>query len=269
MVERRKMIASVERMDCSSCVICVIRIAKALHTIPLVTQPKINSFTGEVTLMYDVGSILPDEVTQHVIGLAGFTCKFEQELWEEDLMKTLWIYVPIKWDDSELPNGVAIRSRKLTKDKGSSLLEVQYDSAVIQPQDVVADPSLGMENLSPWSMSEDPAQPPRTFGISFCEQPSPLSRRFRSLCCHGHLFQNVQPSMVPFPSFSQHSFRCTSCGLYTNHLSALSSYNMSSIWICLWPEVLPSPTPTPSSRSPSSRRGSPSTAASSRPLPSL
>jgi len=125
---------TVEGMDCPS---CVIRITKALRTIPLVTQPKINSFAGEVTLMYDVGAIHPDEVAQHVTGLTGFTCKFEQELREEDMTKTLWVSVPIKWDDCELPNGVAIRSRKLTKEKGD-ILEVQYDSTVIQPRDVVA-----------------------------------------------------------------------------------------------------------------------------------
>ena len=125
---------SVEGMDCPS---CAIRVTKALRTIPSVTQPKVNSFAGEATLMYDIGTILPDEIAQRVTGLTGFTCKFEQELREEDLMKTLWVSVPIKWDDNELPNGVAIKSRKLTKNKGN-LLEVQYDSTVIQPRDVVA-----------------------------------------------------------------------------------------------------------------------------------
>jgi len=45
--------------------------------------------------------------------------------------------------------------------------------------------------------------------------------------------------------------------LYTDHLSALSSYNVSSIWTSLWPEVLPSPISTPSFRSASSRWGKP------------
>ena len=125
---------SVEGMDCPS---CAIRVTKALRTIPSVTQPKVNSFAGEATLMYDIGTILPDDIAQRVTGLTGFTCKFEQELREEDLMKNLWVSIPIKWDDSELPNGVTIRSRKLTKNKGN-LLEVQYDSTVIQPRDVVA-----------------------------------------------------------------------------------------------------------------------------------
>jgi len=125
---------SVEGMDCPS---CAIRVTKALNTIPSVTQPKVNSFAGEATLMYDIGTVLPDEIARRVTGLTGFTCKFEQELREEDLMKNLWVSIPIKWDDNELPNGVAIKSRKLTKNKGN-LLEVQYDSTVIQPRDVVA-----------------------------------------------------------------------------------------------------------------------------------
>ena len=125
---------SVEGMDCPS---CAIRVTKALNTIPSVTQPKVNSFVGEATLMYDIGTVLPDEIARRVTGLTGFTCKFEQELREEDLMKNLWVSIPIKWDDNELPNGVAIKSRKLTKNKGN-LLEVQYDSTVIQPRDVVA-----------------------------------------------------------------------------------------------------------------------------------
>jgi len=125
---------SIEGMDCPS---CAVRVTKALNTIPSVAQPKVNAFAAEATLMYDIGSVSPDEIAQRVTGLTGFVCKFEQELREEDLMKTLWVSVPIKWDDNELPNGVAIKSRKLTKAKGN-LLEVQYDSTVIQPRDVVA-----------------------------------------------------------------------------------------------------------------------------------
>ena len=125
---------SIEGMDCPS---CAVRVTKALNTIPSVTQPKVNAFAAEATLMYDIGTISPDEIAQRVTGLTGFTCKFEQELREEDLMKTLWVSVPIKWDDNELPIGVAIKSRKLTKNKGN-LLEVQYDSTIIQPRDVVA-----------------------------------------------------------------------------------------------------------------------------------
>jgi len=138
-VERRKMIMSVEGMDCPS---CAIRVTEALLTIPSVTQPKVNSFAGEATLMYGVGAILPDEIAQRITGLTGFACKFEQELREEDLMKTIWVSVPTKWGDNELPDGIAIKSRKLTKDK-RSLLGVQYDSTAIQPRDVV-------EAFEPW-----------------------------------------------------------------------------------------------------------------------
>jgi cation transport ATPase len=132
--ERRKMIMSIEGMDCPS---CAIRVTKALNTIPSVTQPKVNAFAAEATLMYDMGTISPEDIAQRVTGLTGFTCKFEQDLREEDLMRILWVSVPTKWDDNELPNGVSIKSRKLTNNKGN-LLEVQYDSTVIQPRDVVA-----------------------------------------------------------------------------------------------------------------------------------
>ena len=125
---------SIEGMDCPS---CVVRVTKALNTIPSVAQLKVNVFAAEAMLMYDIGAISPDEIVQRVTGLTGFTCKFEQELLEEDLMKILWVSVPIKWDDSELPYGVIIKSRKLTKNK-RNLLEVQYDSSIIQPRDVVA-----------------------------------------------------------------------------------------------------------------------------------
>ena len=133
-VERRKIIMSIEGMDCPS---CAVRAAKALCTVPSVTQPKVNVFAGEATLMYDTGAVSPDEIAQRVTHLTGFTCKFEQELREEDLLRTLWVSVPIKWDGNELPNGVSIKSRKAAKSK-ENLLEVQYDSTVIQPRDVVA-----------------------------------------------------------------------------------------------------------------------------------
>ena len=125
---------SIEGMDCPS---CAVRVTKALNTIPSVTQPKVNAFAAEATLMYDIGTISPDEIAQRITGLTGFTCKFEQELREEDLMKSLWVSVPTKWDDNKLPNGVTVKSRKPTKNKGN-LLEVQYDSTIIQPRDVVA-----------------------------------------------------------------------------------------------------------------------------------
>ena len=124
---------SVEGMDCLSCAVCV---TKALCTIQSVTQLKVNAFARETTLMYNIGTVSPDEIARRLTDLTGFTCKFEQEL-QEDLLKTLWISVPMKWDDNELPNRVAIKGRKLTKNKGN-LLEVQYDSTVIQSREAVA-----------------------------------------------------------------------------------------------------------------------------------
>ena len=87
-------------------------------------------------MMYDIGTVSPNEIAQRLTDLTRFTCKFEQEL-QEDLLKTLWISVPMKWDDNELPNRVVIKGRKLTKNKGN-LLEVQYDSTVIQSREAVA-----------------------------------------------------------------------------------------------------------------------------------
>ena len=125
---------SIEGMDCPS---CAVRVTKALNTIPSVTHPKVNAFAAEATLVYDIGTISPDEIAQRVTGLTGFTCKFEQELREEDLLKTLWVSVPVKWDDHDLPAGVSIKSRRPMKSKGN-LLEVQYDSTMVQPRGVVA-----------------------------------------------------------------------------------------------------------------------------------
>ena len=125
---------SIEGMDCPS---CAVRVTKALNTIPSVTHSKVNAFAAEATLMYDTGAICPDEIAQRVTGLTGFICKSEKELGEGDLLKTLWVSVPVKPDGSKLPTGVSIKSRKLTKKK-EHLLEVQYDSTVIQPRGVVA-----------------------------------------------------------------------------------------------------------------------------------
>ena len=149
-VERRKMIMSIEGMDCPS---CAVRVTKALNTIPSVTQPKVNVFAAEATLMYDAGTIFPDEIAQRVTTLTGFTCKFEQDLREGDLTKTLWISVPVKWDDYELPTGVSIGGQKLLKNK-SYLLEVQYDSTMIQPRRVLA-------AFKPWNGEHVPLEQAR------------------------------------------------------------------------------------------------------------
>ena len=145
---------SIEGMDCPS---CAVRAAKALGTIPSVTQQKVNVFAGEATLMYDTGAVSPDEIAQRVTRLTGFTCKFEQELREEDLLRTLWVSIPTKWDDNKLPNGVAIKSRKVTKSK-ENLLEVQYDSTVIQPRDVVAEFELWGGEYVPLEQVREPNQ---------------------------------------------------------------------------------------------------------------
>ena len=45
-------------------------------------------------------------------------------------------------------------------------------------------------------------------------------------------------SWAPIPEHScQRSFSSTSRDPYTDHHSVLSSYNVSSIWTCLWPEA--------------------------------
>ena len=125
---------SIEGMDCPA---CAIRITKALNTIPSVTQPKVNAFAAEATLVYDIGAITPDEIAQRVTVLTGFICKFEKELRDNDPVKILWVSVPVKWDDHDLPAGVSIKSRKLMKNE-RLLLEIQYDSTMIQPRGVVA-----------------------------------------------------------------------------------------------------------------------------------
>ena len=124
----------VEGMNCPS---CAIRVTKALKTIPSVAELKVNAFASEATLMYDIGTISPDEIAQRVTGLTGLTCKFERELREEDSMKTLWVSVPTKWGDDDLPNGVSIKGRKPMKNK-RNLLEVQYDPTTVKPRAVVA-----------------------------------------------------------------------------------------------------------------------------------
>ena len=125
---------SIAGMDCPA---CGVRVTKALNTIPSVKAPKVNTFAAEATLTYDAGTISPEEIAQRVTDLTGFICKFERDLRDDDLLKTLWVSVPIKWGDRKLPIGVLIRSQKLMKNK-RHLLEVQYDPIMIQPRDVVA-----------------------------------------------------------------------------------------------------------------------------------
>ena len=152
---------SIAGMDCPS---CAVRVTKALNTIPSVTQPKVNAFAGEATLMYDIGVISPNKIAQRVTNITGFICKFQQELREGDLLKNLWFSVPIEWDNDKLPTGVLIKSQKLVKNnKGRSLLEVQYDSTVIQPRDVVAAFQFWDGEYVPLEQSREPNQASEEF----------------------------------------------------------------------------------------------------------
>ena len=191
----------IEGMNCPS---CAVRVTKAVSTIPLVTQPKVNAFAADATLMYDIGTISPDEISQRVTGLTGFTCKFEQDLREEDLTKTLWISIPVKWDDHELPTGVSTKIRKLMENRGN-LLEVQYDSTIAQLLGVVAAFELWDGECVPLEQAREPNQALKDLW-PFLDKPSSLrSRRFLFSCSRGHLFPNTRSFVVqsPLPAFVQ------------------------------------------------------------------
>ena len=152
---------SIEGMGCPS---CAVRVTTALNAIPSVTQPKVNIFAGEATLVYDIGAISPEKIAQRATSLTGFTCKFEQELRDEDLLKTLWFSVPAKWDGHELPAGVSIKSRKPMKKQGDrNLLEVQYDSTIIQPRSVVAGFELWDGEYVPLEQVRGPSEASKEF----------------------------------------------------------------------------------------------------------
>lgn len=131
----RPMVMAVQGMDCQS---CATRVTKALLTIPSVANPKVNTFSGQATLTYQDGAITPEDIARRTTTLTGFLCE-AQALTKAIHEKKFVIHVSTTdhLQDAELLPGVVVNSIQ-KHESGDAILEVEYDSWIVQPRNVVA-----------------------------------------------------------------------------------------------------------------------------------
>lgn len=140
--ETKPLVMTVNGMDCPS---CAARLTKALLTIPSVKDVKVNSFTAQASLVYTEGLVIPEEIAKRATMLTGFACEPVQEVRAEGKNKMMRIAVVqdvgVNWEKSALPMGVTVRMMKPSP--SGMVLDVEYDSSVIQPRTV-------LQNFSKW-----------------------------------------------------------------------------------------------------------------------
>ena len=142
----RVMKMSIRGMECHS---CGNRLAKALHTLPSVREPKVNALAGEATLLYSDVVIASAEIACRATTLTGFRCEVIHEK-EDNYMnpvtacpqiRRLRVQVSLMHLEGpssiSVPPSVKIRSAKRSgKDKW--ILDIDFDSKLIQPRTVLA-----------------------------------------------------------------------------------------------------------------------------------
>lgn len=130
------MLMSVQGMDCPSCASKVVR---ALKTVPSVMDVKVNSFSGQATLTYHEGVVLPAAIAKRAGELTGFACSVLEEERPEGERRVLRMAFPSSSsatsDQWDMPPSVSIKT--MTVLARQAIFDVEYDSAAIKPRQVL------------------------------------------------------------------------------------------------------------------------------------
>lgn len=130
------LVLSIQGMDC---VACSTKVTKALLTLPSVQDIKVNAFTGQASLTYREGLVFPPDIAKRIAEFTGFACAVLNDAQLSGKDRLLRIKVPtgtaFPHGLPELPPGVMILETSSTT--SITILDVQYDAAVIQPRSVL------------------------------------------------------------------------------------------------------------------------------------
>lgn len=135
--ETKTLAMTVNGMDCPQ---CGTRLSKALLSIPSVKDVKVNSFTAQASLVYTEGLVTPEEIAKRATTLTGFACEPVQEVRAEGKNKMMRIAVvadvDVSWEKLPLPMGATVRVMTPSPSR-HTVLDVEYDSSIIQPRSVL------------------------------------------------------------------------------------------------------------------------------------
>ena len=127
---------AVRGMDCPS---CATKLTRALLSFPSVQDVKVNVFTGQASLTYREGFILPSIIANRATKATGFVCVVVDSPRLEGKHRVLHIKFQPKtilpYEYPVLPPGVVIL--KASRAESSVIFDVQYDAALIEPRTVL------------------------------------------------------------------------------------------------------------------------------------
>ncbi|KAI9510295.1 heavy metal translocatin [Russula earlei] len=120
-------------MDCSS---CARKFERALLSLPSVQDVQVNVFTGQASLTYRDGFIIPSDIAKRATKLTGLTCVVVDEVRPGGKYRVLRLkFHTIPLEFPALPPGVVIL--KTSRVESSVILDVQYDATMIQARNVL------------------------------------------------------------------------------------------------------------------------------------
>lgn len=124
-------------MDCPS---CASKVTRALKTVPTVSDVKVNSFSGQATLTYLEGVVLPAAIAKRAGELTGFTCSVLEEERPEGQRRVLRVALPlprgVAFDHADLPPSVTIKSS--TSSARQIIHDVEYDPTATKPREILS-----------------------------------------------------------------------------------------------------------------------------------
>lgn len=127
---------TVQGMDCPS---CAGKLKKALLTAPSVQDVKVNIFTGQASLIYREGLVLPSDLAKRAAQLTGFVCEVDEKSRMEGKYRVLRIEFQTNagnpFKSPVLPLGVVIL--KTSHTESTVIVDVQYNAVLIQPRSVL------------------------------------------------------------------------------------------------------------------------------------
>ncbi|KAI0302414.1 heavy metal translocatin [Multifurca ochricompacta] len=123
-------------MDCPACAHTV---TNALLRFPSVQDVKVNSFTGQASLVFREGFAFPPDIAKRATQLTGYKCAVLNEARFEGNHRLLHIKfmsdTRLPHEYLKLPPGVAILETSRTG--SNTIFDVQYDATMIQPRSVL------------------------------------------------------------------------------------------------------------------------------------
>jgi cation transport ATPase len=127
---------TVHGMDSPS---CARKVTRALLTIPSVQDVNVNIFTGQASLTYREGLVIPSDLASRVTRLTGLACEADDQSRMKGKYRVLRIEFQTKTGilhkDPVLPLGVVIL--KTSRTQSTVIFDVEYNVALIQPRSVL------------------------------------------------------------------------------------------------------------------------------------